>query len=130
MDKKMMWKAAACAAAVLGMAFMAGCGGSAEKKAESAPQGKLMQQIKEKGQLVVGTASGFPPYEFIDTSKSEKTVAGIDIKLAQAIADKLGVKLVVQDMNFSAILSSWISPFPASAPRRSGKRRWISPIRI
>ena len=106
MDKKMMWKAAACAAAVLGMAFMAGCGGSAEKKAESAPQGKLMQQIKEKGQLVVGTASGFPPYEFIDTSKSEKTVAGIDIKLAQAIADKLGVKLVVQDMNFSAILSS------------------------
>ena len=106
MDKKMMWKAAACAAAVLGMAFMAGCGGDTAKKQESAPQGKLMQQIKERGKLVIGTASGFPPYEFIDTSKSDKTVAGIDIKLAQAIADKLGVKLEVQDMNFSAILSS------------------------
>ena len=124
MDKKMMWKAAACAAAVLGMAFMAGCGGSAEKKAEGAPQGKLMQQIKEKGQLVVGTASGFPPYEFIDTSKSEKTVAGIDIKLAQAIADKLGVKLRPSRR------IRWTSPFPASAPQRSGKKRWISPIRI
>ena len=55
MDKKMMWKAAACAAAVLGMAFMAGCGGEKEApKSEGAAQGGLVQQIKEKGQLVVG----------------------------------------------------------------------------
>lgn len=96
---------AACAA-VLGLA---GCGGSADKAAKSAaaaPQGKLMQQIKDKGVLVVGTASGFPPYEFIDTSKEGKEVTGIDIALAQKVADKLGVKLKVQDMNFSALLSS------------------------
>lgn len=107
---KPVWKAALAAAALAGVMLAAGCGGSGEKKeaakAEGAPQGALMQQIKERGKLVVGTASGFPPYEFIDTSKSEKTVTGIDIKLAQAIADKLGVKLEVQDMNFSAILSS------------------------
>ena len=88
--------------------MLAGCGG--EKKAASsaavAPQGKLLQQIKERGKLVVGTASGFPPYEFIDTSKADKTVVGIDIALAQKIADKLGVKLEVQDMQFSAILAS------------------------
>ncbi len=107
---KPVWKAALAAAALAGVMLAAGCGGSGEKKeaakAEGAPQGALMQQIKERGKLVVGTASGFPPYEFIDTSKSEKTVTGIDIKLAQAIADKLGVALEVQDMNFSAILSS------------------------
>lgn len=102
-------------AAIIGLmaagAFgLAGCGGDkaadSQPAAQSASQGNLMQRIKEKGTLVVGTASGFPPYEFLDTSKSDKTVVGIDIALAQKIADKLGVKLVVQDMNFSALLSS------------------------
>lgn len=109
MKTSMMWKAAACAAAVMGMALIAGCGGdkaASSASSAAAPKGNLMQQIKQRGKLVIGTASGFPPYEFIDTSKSQKTVAGIDIALAQKIADKLGVKLEVQDMNFSAILSS------------------------
>ena len=107
MMKQKKWTALLLCAAAAGI-MLAGCGG--EKKAASsaaaAPQGKLLQQIKERGKLVVGTASGFPPYEFIDTSKADKTVVGIDIALAQKIADKLGVKLEVQDMQFSAILAS------------------------
>ncbi|MFQ7109423.1 MAG: hypothetical protein ACLRP4_06325 [Dialister invisus] len=39
---------------------------------------------------MVGTASGYPPYEFIDTSVGEKKVIGIDMALAQKIADELG----------------------------------------
>lgn len=113
MDKKMMWKAAACAAAVLGMAMVAGCG-SSDKAASSAAsgaaqQGKVMQKIKQSGKIVVGTASGYPPYEFIDTSKGEKTVIGVDMEFAQKLADKLGVKLEVQDMNFQSLLSSLAS---------------------
>ena len=106
-----MWKmtAAGMAAAAV-IAGIAGCGGSSDKKAASsasaAQDGALIQQIKQKGKLVVGTASGFPPYEFVDTSKAQKEVIGIDIALAQKIADKLGVKLEVQDMSFSALLSS------------------------
>ncbi len=103
-------KAALAALMAAGAFGLAGCGGDkaadSQPAAQSASQGNLMQRIKEKGTLVVGTASGFPPYEFLDTSKSDKTVVGIDIALAQKIADKLGVKLVVQDMNFSALLSS------------------------
>lgn len=106
MKKKTLTALLLCAAAA-GM-MLAGCGGEKKSAASSAaaPQGKLLQQIKERGKLVVGTASGFPPYEFIDTSKADKTVVGIDIALAQKIADKLGVKLEVQDMQFSAILAS------------------------
>lgn len=103
-------KAALAALMAAGAFALAGCGGDkaadSQPAAQSGSQGGLMQRIKEKGTLVVGTASGFPPYEFLDTSKSDKTVVGIDIALAQKIADKLGVKLVVQDMNFSALLSS------------------------
>ncbi len=106
----MLLKAAACAVAVVGMAFAAGCGSDKAASSSTASgaqqQGQLLQKIKQSGKLVVGTASGFPPYEFIDTSKSQKTVTGIDMALAQKIADKLGVKLEIQDMNFSAILSS------------------------
>lgn len=105
---KLAVKAAAAALLAAGVLGLVGCGGKADSKpaGEGAPQGGLLQKIKDKGTLVVGTASGFPPYEFIDTSKSEKEVVGIDIALAQKIADKIGVKLVVQDMNFSALLSS------------------------
>lgn len=65
-----------------------------------------MQKIKKNGKIVVGTASGYPPYEFVDTSQGDKKVIGIDMELARKVADKLGVKLEVQDMNFQALLSS------------------------
>lgn len=88
---------------------LAGCGGSSssgDSGKSGQQQSKLMQKIKSSGKLVVGTASGYPPYEFVDTSSGEKKVIGIDMALAQKIADKLGVKLEIQDMNFQALLSS------------------------
>ena len=102
--------------AILGMAAasvfaLAGCGD--DKKADSAAssaqagQSALMQKIKKDGKLVVGTAPGFPPYEFLDTSvKDKKVINGIDVKIAEAVAKKLGVKLEVQDMTFQSLLSS------------------------
>lgn len=71
-----------------------------------AEEGPLMKSIKESGQLVVGTASGYPPYEFVDVTDPNQKIIGVDLELAQAIADELGVKLKVQDMDFSALLSS------------------------
>lgn len=95
------------AAAVFGLA---GCGGgsgaSQSTSSQTQKESPLMQKIKSSGKLVVGTASGYPPYEFVDTSAGEKKVIGIDMELAQKVADKLGVKLEVQDMNFQALLSS------------------------
>lgn len=109
----MMKKINAMKLAMLGAAAVAafaitGCGGSDNKAASKPAQAEspLMHKIKSSGKLVVGTASGYPPYEFVDTSAGEKKVIGIDMELAQKIADKLGVKLEVQDMNFQALLSS------------------------
>ena len=110
MNKKLWAKAALAAVAAAGVMMAAGCGGSDDKKAAAGDkQGPVMQKIKESGKIVVGTASGYPPYEFIDASKADKTVIGIDMKIAQALADKLGVKLEVQDMNFQSLLSSLTS---------------------
>lgn len=110
MNKKLWAKAALAAVAAAGVMMAAGCGGSDDKKAAAGDkQGPVMQKIKESGKIVVGTASGYPPYEFIDASKGDKTVIGIDMEIAQALADKLGVKLEVQDMNFQSLLSSLTS---------------------
>lgn len=106
--KKMM-KAAILALAAAGMVMAGGCGSSqpAKSSAGNSSQSALMQKIKKDGKLVVGTASGFPPYEFLDTSvKDQKKIDGIDMKLAEAVAQKLGVKLEVQDMTFQSLLSS------------------------
>lgn len=99
---KQVWKAAVCAVLAAGVLGLVGCGGAADKKAPAASsqQKSVVQAIKDKGQLVVGTSSGFPPYEFWDKAGMGQ-VAGIDIELAHKVADKLGVKMVVQDMKFA-----------------------------
>jgi ABC-type amino acid transport substrate-binding protein len=74
--------------------------------AAASSSGGLLASIKSAGKLVVGTASGYPPYEFVDTSSADNKIVGVDLELAQAIADDLGVTLEIQDMDFSGLLAS------------------------
>lgn len=76
--------------------------GQADASGDTAATGK-MAEIQKKGKLVLGTASGYPPFEFVST-ENNGAVIGIDVELAQAVADKLGVELVVQDMPFSELI--------------------------
>lgn len=53
-----------------------------------------------KGELHMATNAAFPPYEYKEKGK----VVGIDAMIAQAICDKLGYKLVIDDMEFDSII--------------------------
>ena len=55
----------------------------------------------EPGKLHMSTNAAFPPYEMIADNGSFE---GIDIEVATAIAEKLGLELVVDDMGFDAAL--------------------------
>lgn len=103
-------KALLLGAAFIGALAVSGCGGSSAPAksdvAKSAPQGNLMETIKKRGKLIVGTSSGYPPYVFVDSESPDKNVIGLDMEMCKQIADKLGVKMEVQDMGFSALLSS------------------------
>ena len=55
-----------------------------------------------KDQLVVATNAEFEPFEY----KSGDTFYGIDMEIAQLLADRLGKELVIQDMNFDAVVLS------------------------
>ncbi len=52
--------------------------------------------------LVMATNAEFPPYEYLDGSDFK----GIDIEIAQAIADDLGKELVIEDMAFDSIITA------------------------
>lgn len=56
-------------------------------------------------ELVMATNATFPPYESVDGDK----IVGIDPTVAGLIADKLGMKLVVNDMEFDAIIPALTS---------------------
>lgn len=51
--------------------------------------------------LVMATNAEFPPYEY----KEGEEFKGIDVELAEAIAEKLGKKLVIEDVPFGSIVS-------------------------
>lgn len=55
----------------------------------------------EPGKLIMSTNATFPPYEMTTDSGEFE---GIDIETAQAIADKLGLELQIDDMDFDAAL--------------------------
>lgn len=57
---------------------------------------------RSNGTLTMATNVGFPPYEFYENG----VPTGIDVDLAQAIADKLGMELVINDVEFDSIIIS------------------------
>lgn len=72
----------------------------------TAPQNKL-EEIQQKGKLIMAVSPDFPPFEFIDTTKSgQEQYMGADIELGKYIAEQLGVEFEIKAMDFTAVLSS------------------------
>ena len=57
----------------------------------------------EDGVLHMATNAQFPPYEMV---KDGGGFEGIDVEIATAIAEELGLELVVDDMDFPAVITS------------------------
>ena len=79
--------------------------GTAQKIVDKYISGKdhgltFQANAEGKEELVMATNAYFPPYEFYDGGK----IVGIDAEMAAAIADKLGMKLVIEDTEFGSII--------------------------
>ncbi len=59
-------------------------------------------QIKKEGKIVMGTNAEFEPFEYRDGNE----VTGIDVEIAQKIAEKLGVTLEIEDMAFDSLVGA------------------------
>ena len=56
----------------------------------------------EKGVLIMATNAEFPPYEYHEGGR----IVGIDAEIAAAIADKLGLELRIEDIEFDSVIPS------------------------
>ena len=71
-------------------------------KTESTTDSKTESSATEGKELHMATNAAFEPYEF----KEGGEVVGIDAEIAKALCDKLGYKLVIDDMDFDAIITA------------------------
>lgn len=62
-----------------------------------------MQTAKSSDTITVGLQSGYPPFEFVDKNGA---IIGYDIDVAKKIAEKLGLNLVIKDMEFEGEILS------------------------
>lgn len=62
----------------------------------------------EEGKLIMATNSQFPPYELVSDGEGFNGTGfeGIDVEIASAIADKLGLELQIDDMEFTSALTA------------------------
>jgi ABC-type amino acid transport substrate-binding protein len=116
LNMKMISRRSFLAAAGLSVAALAltACGGSSssvassvassassEAASTSAAAGELTTVMA--GKLTMATNATFPPYEMTTDSGD---IEGIDVDTAKAIAEKLGLELQIDDMDFDAALLS------------------------
>lgn len=57
---------------------------------------------RDNGTLVMATNANFPPYEMIENG----VIVGIDPDIMQAVCDKLGMELRIDDMKFDSIIAA------------------------
>lgn len=69
--------------------------------------GEKTPDDEAKDVLVMGTSADYAPYEFMyPDANGDMVYGGIDISVAQAIADHMGKELEVQNMSFDFLLTN------------------------
>lgn len=110
---------AAIVTCTLSVCLLAGCGGaeSGDKASDAGTQsaegntqsggdsaaddsGAAAFTTVNEGVLTMATNAAFPPYEYYEGDE----IVGIDAEIAKAIADKLGLELKIEDMEFNSIV--------------------------
>lgn len=96
---------------MISMVMLAACGKTASDSvtSDSSSSGKAgseqrsaLEEIKESKKIRMVTNAEFPPFEYKDGDE----ITGIDIEIANAIADELGVELEITDIAFDACIPS------------------------
>ena len=87
------------------VASEAGAETAAESEGETAAEDAEEEKTAEGGTLIMGTNATFPPYEYYEGDE----IVGIDVEIAQAIGEKLGMEVTVEDMEFDALIPALAS---------------------
>ena len=106
MNKKFL---ALLSAGALTATLLAGCGSGGNTDPSTAEpsgeEGATLTTI-ESGKLIMSTNAQFPPYELVSDGEGYEGTGyeGIDVEIAYALAQKLGLELAIDDMDFDGAL--------------------------
>ncbi len=89
---------------VMSLVLVVGCTALKNSNENNNDKVDTLSKIKASGKLVVGTAPGYPPFEFTVNKSGKSQVVGADIDLAKKIADEIGVELEIKAMDFDALI--------------------------
>ena len=88
---------------------LAACGSKEEPAAEKTEEPAQTEETADSGLttasegcLTMATNAQFPPYEYYEGD----SIVGIDAEIAGAIAEKLGLELMIEDMEFDSIIEA------------------------
>jgi len=88
---------------------LAACGGNDAPAEEEPAEDAAVEESTDAalptavdGVLTMATNAAFPPYEYIEGGE----IVGIDADIAAAIAEKLGLEIQIEDMEFDAIIEA------------------------
>lgn len=87
MKKKLVKIVSLAAVAVIGASMLSGCS-------------------EKGGELVMGTNAAFPPFEYTTSNGLVGEFDGIDIAIAQEIANSMGKEIVIEDMEFDGLIAA------------------------
>ncbi len=86
----------------------AGCSTSTEQTASTEDAAQTEQaapEDTEENVLIMATNAEFPPYEYYQGQE----IVGIDVEIARAVAQSMGMELAVEDMAFDSIIPALLS---------------------
>ena len=112
---------------IISLVFLFGC---TQKIVKPTPTPAL-DNILQKGELVVGTAPGMPAFSM---KAKDGEIIGFEADLAKLIADGMGVKLRFKEMKFDKLLSGlqrgevdMIVSYMTMTPKRNLKVAFVGP---
>lgn len=84
--------------AILSLSLLVGCGQKTEETTSSAnPNAEVIK---------VALNANYAPFEFVDTTKGEKDIIGMDVDIVNYIAKQLGATVKINDMPFPSVIAS------------------------
>ena len=106
----------------------AGCLNIGRSASTKDAEGNDLNVARNSKTLVMATTANYPPYEQIKDAEGDREIVGFDIDLANLIADQLGRKLSIVDLEFGALIPALMNDevdiaMAALEPNRSRKQK-------
>ncbi len=97
---KTMNKTVACSVLTLLLILFSSCSHHSGTYVLTSPA-PVLDRIQSRGALIVGTAAGMPP---LNMTTKDNRIIGLEVDLARALADAMGVGLTLQPIAFKDLL--------------------------